>query len=91
MDVARTSPEKKEVLRMTWVLKYHVPSAYLQIRKKYLPSILFQANVKYPNKPFSKTGNNAKKHRGKDCFAVLQVFLEIVVLFYSKIFISCPV
>ena len=40
----------------------------LQIRRR---SILFQANVKYPNKPFSTTGNKAKKQRGKDCFAVL--------------------
>lgn len=71
MDVARTSPEKNEVLvRMTWVRKCHVPYVFTN-QKKYLPSILFQANVKYSNKPFTMTGNKAKKQREKDCFAVL--------------------
>ena len=71
MAAARTSPEKKEVLRMTWVRKCRFIFMNLQIRKKSVPSFLFQENVKKPNKSFSMTGNKTKKQRGKDCFAVL--------------------
>ena len=93
MDVARTSPGKKEVLvRMTWVRKCHVPYVFTNQKKYLMPSILFQANVKFQINPSLRPGIKLRNKEGKTVLPFCPQLLEIIVLFYSnKIFISCPV